>query len=269
MNIHDFYAIRWGEQPSVEKKTPKQIRQEKETSILWDSFNSHVADTVRFYGDNHIAGVSLTSVLLDYCARYLGTFYTTEAIQFSLLCLVNTIATGVASGSETEDTYSFGVRRGLGVFDSTTAGLSLGTQKSDLFPLTAEEVASEEQKRINAEIAALGIGAPIEEEVTLNSSPYPSDTIAGICNEAIAALNKYRSDVIGYAAYTGIASGEVDEYTRTTLFVDVDEYQAAVYSRVIAVLNNRRSPLSVGTRFEDHLVDAIATAHRDYDHWNG
>ena len=48
----------------------------------------------------------------------------------------------------------------------------------------------------------------------------------------------------------------------------MSDLDITIENRVLSVLNHIPPTMTLPFRMQDSLVDAIATAHRDHDHWN-
>ena len=79
--------------------------------------------------------------------------------------------------------------------------------------------------------------------------------VALICAIAREAVIAYEYAAFGYPQFG------TDPETDTRLDITIE-------NRVLSVLNHIPPTMTLPFRMQDSLVDAIATAHRDHDHWN-
>lgn len=104
---------------------------------------------------------------------------------------------------------------------------------------------------------------------TQNIAPVAWDqySITLVGQEAFAALLVYRTAMsIPPPKMPATIAAEAQLYAPTSVV-------EAVITRVGRILLDLPLPtpdpeVDALSRFELHLIDAIATAHRDYDHWN-
>lgn len=105
---------------------------------------------------------------------------------------------------------------------------------------------------------------------TQNTAPtaWDQESTEMVAHEVIAALRVYRTAMGIYPEGLQPAGGVQKQIQARLQVADV------VRMRVECTLLDLPLPtpdpeLDVLSRFEGRLVDALATAHRDYDHWNG
>ena len=84
------------------------------------------------------------------------------------------------------------------------------------------------------------------------ASPWDEQAVDLVCAEAKAAVIEYRK----------FSKQELDPQ------LSLEEHDTVKIRVSDILLGGGTAVFTRLSRFEDHLVDAIAIAHRDYDHWN-